>query len=175
MGTNGNPLKGNSLKRLLIVLVPLLGVCAASAATLPEITFSEPLIFPESMGAAGEGSMYIGSWQGVLYRATRKDSVAKPWGKPTADNGILTILGVLPDDHAKWVWVCSDPAPTRAPPAPGSAALMAFDYKTAAQKLNLPLPGPSPFCNDITVAKDGTAYVSDTPNGRILRIKPNSK
>jgi sugar lactone lactonase YvrE len=51
---------------------------------------------------------------------------------------------------------------------------MAFDLKTGAQKLNLPFPGPAGVCNDITLAKDGTAYISDTPTGRIFRVRPRS-
>ncbi len=29
-------------------------------------------------------------------------------------------------------------------------------------------------CNDIAIDKDGTAYATDTPNGRIFRVKPGS-
>jgi len=49
---------------------------------------------------------------------------------------------------------------------------MAFDMKTGEQRLNLPLPAPASVCNDITLAQDGTAYMSDTPNGRIFRVRP---
>jgi sugar lactone lactonase YvrE len=34
------------------------------------------------------------------------------------------------------------------------------------------LPGQSSLCNDIAVAADGTAYVTDTLSGHILRLKP---
>jgi hypothetical protein len=52
---------------------------------------------------------------------------------------------------------------------------MAFDMKTGEQRLNLPFPAPASVCNDITLAKDGTAYISDTPNGRIFRVRPHTK
>jgi hypothetical protein len=52
---------------------------------------------------------------------------------------------------------------------------MAFDMKTGEQRLNLPFPAPASVCNDITLAKDGTAYISDTPNGRIFRVRPQTK
>jgi sugar lactone lactonase YvrE len=52
---------------------------------------------------------------------------------------------------------------------------MAFDMKTGKQRLNLPFPAPTSVCNDITLAKDGTAYISDTPNGRIFRVRPQTK
>jgi sugar lactone lactonase YvrE len=116
----------------------------------------------------------MGSWKGVVYRALPQQTKAMAWIKPTAENGILSILGVLADDKRGVLWVCSVPAPNREPPAPGSTALMAFDLKSGIQKLNLPFPGPAGVCNDITLAKDGTAYISDTPNGRIFRIHPRA-
>jgi hypothetical protein len=48
---------------------------------------------------------------------------------------------------------------------------MAFDMKTSRQRLRLPFPAPASVCNDITLAKDGTAYISDTRNGRIFRVQ----
>jgi sugar lactone lactonase YvrE len=52
---------------------------------------------------------------------------------------------------------------------------MAFDMKTGEQRLNLPFPAPASVCNDITLANDGSAYISDTPNGRIFRVRPQTK
>jgi len=131
-------------------------------------------VFPESLGASHDGTLYIGSWKGIVYRARPGEVLATPWVRPSPENGLLTILGVLPDDRAGWVWVCSVPAPARDPPAPGTSALMAFDMKTGEQRLNLPLPAPDSVCNDITLAQDGTAYMSDTPNGRIFRVRPRA-
>ena len=34
---------------------------------------------------------------------------------------------------------------------------------------------PTAVCNDITVARDGTVYASDTPNGRILKLRRGAK
>ena len=52
---------------------------------------------------------------------------------------------------------------------------MAFDLKTGKQKGAYPLPAPAAACNDITIAKNGTAYATDTPNGRIFTLKPGAK
>ena len=38
-----------------------------------------------------------------------------------------------------------------------------------------PFPAPASVCNDITLAKNGAAYISDTPNGRIFRVSRGSK
>jgi hypothetical protein len=154
-----------------MTLVPLLGLLqTAAAAGLPDVTIDDTLVFPESLDASANGTLYIGSWKGIIYRSLPGTSSAKPWVQPSAENGLLSVLGVLVDEKRGQVWVCSVPAPNREPPAPGTSALMAFDIKTGAQRALLPLPAPASVCNDITLAKDGTAYVSDTPNGRIFKV-----
>jgi sugar lactone lactonase YvrE len=37
------------------------------------------------------------------------------------------------------------------------------------------LPGETSTCNDITIARDRTVYITDTPNGRVLRLKRRAK
>jgi sugar lactone lactonase YvrE len=158
---------------LAMALVLIASLTSAGAPR--DIAFDDTRVFPESLGASRDGTIYVGSWKGIVYRAHPGEALATPWIKPSSENGLLTILGVLPDDRAGWVWVCSVPAPAREPPAPGTSALMAFDMKTGEQRLNLLLPAPASVCNDITLAKDGTAYISDTPNGRIFRVRPQTK
>jgi streptogramin lyase len=165
------------MKQLIGLLAAAASFIAApaSAGAPRDIAFDDTRVFPESLGASRDGTLYTGSWKGIVYRARPGEALATPWITPSSENGLLTILGVLPDDRAGWVWVCSVPAPSRDPPAPGISALMAFDMKTGEQRLNLPFPAPASVCNDITLAKDGTAYISDTPNGRIFRVRPQTK
>jgi sugar lactone lactonase YvrE len=47
--------------------------------------------------------------------------------------------------------------------------------KTGEPKGSIPTPGQATLCNDIVVASDGTAYVSDSFAGHILRLKPGAK
>ena len=54
--------------------------------------------------------------------------------------------------------------------------LKTFDLKTGAPTGSYDMPagtieGQLPLCNDIVIAADGTAYISDTLSGRILRLK----
>ncbi len=45
----------------------VLVACNASVgATLPAVTIDDTLVFPESLSAAADGSLYIGSWKGVV-------------------------------------------------------------------------------------------------------------
>ncbi len=52
---------------------------------------------------------------------------------------------------------------------------MAFDLKSGSLKGAYPLPAPASVCNDIAVARDGTAFASDTLNGRILKLPRGGK
>jgi hypothetical protein len=59
-------------------------------------------------------------------------------------------------------------------------SLKLFDLTSATPKASLPLPtsklfGQTALCNDIAVASDGTAYVTDSLSGYILRLKPGSR
>lgn len=156
---------------LVAALVPL----AAMAATPRDVRIDDALVFPESLSSGTDGSLYIGSMKGVVFRAPPGAAVAEPWIRPTAENGILSLLGVLADGRSRTLWICSSPSPLRTPPAVGVSSLMAFDLKTGAQKGVYPLPAPASACNDITIARDGTAFATDTPNGRIFVLKPGSR
>jgi sugar lactone lactonase YvrE len=151
-------------------------VCAQGyAAPLPDIVMDGTNLYPESMSSAADGSVYIGSMKGIVFRARPGSAKATPWIKPTAHNGILTLLGVLVDEPDRTLWLCSSPGALRSPPVTGTASLMAFDLKSGRQRGNYPFPAPASVCNDISVAPNGDVYASDTPNGRILRLAKGSK
>jgi hypothetical protein len=160
-------------------LLCLMGACAVARASddtlLSGVLINDTNVYPESLSSTRDGTLYIGSIKGIIFRALPERTKADAWIKPTPENGLLTVLGVLADERAHTLWVCSSPSPLRNPPAVGTSALMAFDLKTGAQKAAYPFPEPGGACNDITIARDGTAYVSDTPTGRILRLGPKDK
>ena len=136
-----------------------------------DIPINDTGVYPESLDVGADGTLYLGSWKGVIYRALPRQS-ATAWVRPDTSNGLLTILGVAVDVKRNQLWACSVPAPNRDPPAPGISTLLSFDLDTGRLKLSLPLPPPASVCNDIAVAADDTAYVSDTPNGRIFAVRP---
>jgi sugar lactone lactonase YvrE len=159
--------------RMLPVATLSLMFCAvgfAGGKPLPDVVIDDTNVYPESMSAAKDGTLFIGSIKGIIFRAPPHSPKAEPWIEPTQENGLLSILGVLTDERSGTLWICSSPMMLRTPPAVGTAALMAFDLRTGAQKGVYPFPAPASVCNDITIARDGTAYVSDTPNGRILKL-----
>jgi hypothetical protein len=172
--------------RQVIKTALVLGALAASTAALarahpsaagplPDIVMDGTDLYPESMSSGPDGSVYIGSMKGILFRAKPGSDQATAWIKPSAANGILTLLGVLVDAPTHTLWLCSDPGALRSPPVTGTASLMAFDLKTGRQRGNYPFPAPASICNDISVAPNGDVYASDTPNGRILRLAKGDK
>ncbi len=144
----------------------------ASAAPRGDIRLDDVHVYPESLSATADGTVYVGSIKGVVFRARPGSTLAEPWVHP---DGVLSILGVLADPGGKTLWICSTPNNFRSPPAVGVSALMALDLKTGKTKAAYPFPAPASACNDITIAKDGTAYATDTPNGRIFTVKRGSK
>jgi hypothetical protein len=164
------------MKRALAVLPAVALVAAAAAgAPLPDIVMDGTNLYPESMSSAADGTVYIGSMKGIVFRARPGSAKATAWLKPTARNGILTLLGVLVDDASHTLWLCSSPGTLRTPAVTGTAALMTFDLKTGRQRGNYSFPAPASVCNDISVAPNGDVYASDTPNGRILRLAKGEK
>ena len=145
------------------------------AAPAHDVRIDDVNVYPESIGATPDGTIYSGSMKGIVFRARRGQVFAEPFIQPDARNGILSLLGVLPDASRNTLWLCSSPSPLRTPPAVGTSSLMAFNLKTGAFKASYRFPAPAGACNDITIGRDGAVYASDTPNGRILVLKPGAK
>ena len=131
-------------------------------------------VYPESLDADRAGRLYIGSIKGIVFRTAPNGDVATAWIRPTTANGLLSLLGVLVDEQSGTLWLCSSPMPLRVPPAAGVSALKAFNLRTGKLKASYPFPAPASACNDIAIARDRTVYVTDTPNGRILTLRPGA-
>ena len=155
----------------------LAAACAlvTSAGAANDVRIDDVHVYPESLSADRAGRLYIGSVKGVIFRTAPGGDVATPWISPTAENGILSVLGVLVDERTRTLWACSAPMPFRVPPARGTTALLAFDLGTGRFKARFEFPAPAGACNDVTIARDGTAFATDTPNGRIFMLKPGAK
>jgi sugar lactone lactonase YvrE len=148
---------------------------ASTAQAADDVRIDDVHVYPESLSADRAGRLYIGSVKGVVFRTAPKGDLAEPWIRPDAENGILSILGVLTDEPHHTLWLCSAPMPFRTPPAVGTSALLAFDLATGRIKARYEFPAPASACNDVTIARDGSAYATDTPNGRIFVLTPGAK
>jgi sugar lactone lactonase YvrE len=152
------------------VLFALAGCRSGPAAPRGNILIDDTRVFPESVTSTTAGAVMVGSIKGIVYRALPRESVARPWIRPDAANGLRAVFGVLADERSATLWVCSVPNPFERPATPASSAVVAFDLASGRYKASYPFPGGSGVCNDIAVAADGTVYATDTPNGRILKL-----
>lgn len=157
-------------------MATLLMACASQGAQLTgrgDIRIDGKGVHPESITSAADGSLFVGSLTGTLYRAGPRDTTAVPFITPSDANGLRAVFGVLADDKAGRLWVCSVANPfvrTAAPAAPSEVA--AFDLKSGALVGRWPFPAPGGTCNDIAIGPDGATYATDTPGGRILKLAP---
>ena len=146
----GSAMKQCIRKSVYSLAILALGVMSVYAAVpITEITLPGSRLFTESITSTKDGAIIVGS--------VGKGSVSRiPPGSTHADE-LHQIL-----------WVCSDGN------GPGEAVLKSFDLKTAATKGSYQLPGDKAFCNDIAVAANGTAYVSDTGMAIIYLLRPGA-
>ena len=150
------------------------GLCHgySPASSRGDILIDGKGVHPESVTSDQQGALYTGSVPGTIYRAGPNDTTAVPFITPSAENGLRSVFGVLADDKQGRLWACSV-ANSFGPRVPGPAApseLVAFELKSGKLIGRWPFPAPGGTCNDIAIAKDGSAYASDTPGGRILRL-----
>ena len=138
--------------------------------------------FPESITGLSDGTLIMSSMAGGrIFRAAPGATEAAEWIKP-GTNGLLSALGVLADEATNTLYVCSPDMSwvgVKVPAGQPPGALKTFDLKTGAAKASIPLPDPhmldqTSLCNDIAIGKDGSAYVTDTFNGQIVKLKPGA-
>jgi len=136
-----------------------------------DVVVDDTGVFMESATADAAGNLYAGSFKGNIYRALPGSGTAVAWIRPDETNKLAAVLGVLADAKSNTLWACSIPMgkPDQV------SALVAFDLKTGAYKARYEMPPPASACNDIAIAKEGTAFIAETSNGRIFTLKPGDK
>jgi sugar lactone lactonase YvrE len=161
----------------------ILTLFAGSAVRAADVTVPGATDFPESLTAASDGTLFFSSMAGGrIFRAAPGETEAREWIKQ-GGNRLSSALGVLADSKSNNLYVCSNDmswAGLTIPTGNTPTALKIFDLKTGAAKGSVALPAStllkqSPLCNDIAIASDGTAYVTDSLGGRILRLKPGAE
>jgi sugar lactone lactonase YvrE len=156
----------------------LAGSAAATGAERTDISIPGDHVFPESITSTSDGTIIIGSLaQGMIFRVPPGGTTAEPWVKP-GTNGLMSVIGVLADERSNTLWACSSDLSEMGVTVPSGqklTALKSFDLKTGQPKGSVPLPGDKTFCNDLAIGPDGAAYVTDSFNPHILRLKPDAK
>ncbi len=159
-------LSGFFLAVFSTVVVPAF---ASSAPT--EITLPGTRLFTESITSTKDGTLFVGSvGKGTVSRIAPGSADAVEF-LSSKSNGSGSVYGVFADEKHRTLWVCTNKSDS----GDGAVALKSFDLKSGAAKGSYPLPGSPAFCNDIAVAKDGTAYVADTRQATLFMLKPGAK
>lgn len=149
------------IKLFALVLIAA-DLCGSALAAPTDIVIDDQKVFPESMGATPDGTIYIGgSGTGKIYRAGPMQAYAEPWISQK-EGDLHFVLGVLPDAAANILWVCDNKMDDH------TATLKSFALKTGKKLNSYDFPGGG-LCNDIAI-KGRTIYISDTIKGRILKL-----
>ena len=165
--------RANALRvTALAILLGIVWTGTAGAETKPMGVPDKS--FPESVTSTRDGTLYVGSFNlgGVLRIAP--DGKTDQLVKPGAD-GTRSTLGVLADERSGTLFVCSNDISgfgVAGPSETKGAWLKTFDLKSGAPKGSFALKDPKSLCNDIAVAGDGTAYITDSFAPFIYSLKP---
>jgi len=160
----------------LTTIISITSLAVSFHATVYAATIELPVehSFPEGVTVSSNGTFYIGSMkEGSISRALPGENKAVPFIEAGA-NGLVSVLGLYVDERDNILWACSSDAGHLGygvsnlmgthPPA-----VKAFDLTTGAAKASYDLPGGG-FCNDLTMDKKGTLYVTDSWSPRILKL-----
>ncbi len=154
----------------------LLFAGAGSAFAGSPIELPGPRAAPESITSTADGTLYVGSFADGGVTRIKKGETPEKWIKPGA-SGTRSVLGVLADEPHGRLWLCSNDLSKRGVPGPSDvkgAYVKAFDLQSGAQVVSAKFPGDRALCNDIAIGPDGAAYVTNSLQPDILRLKPGT-
>jgi sugar lactone lactonase YvrE len=137
--------------------------------------------FPEGSTVDAAGNFYVGSMDlGSIVKIPAGTTAAESFIDADEDNELVSVLGLFADDVTNTLWVCSSDAGNAQRSGTAPVAIKAFELDTGAFVTSYAWPEFSGeavegatvngFCNDITVADDGTLYATDSWYPRILRL-----
>jgi len=154
-------------------VLPVLLAACASSSHLPSRTTTSPVLalpgatfYPESLGVAADGTLYVGSLGGGgIVRLGPSSETAAPFvasGK--------NIAGVYVDDDARLLYACENDFAAQPAVPPRVVAYRLSDGGEAAS-YGFPQGG---VCNDLAIGPARRLYVTDSA-GRIYVLPPGGR
>jgi sugar lactone lactonase YvrE len=151
----------------------LIGFCAP-AAWGAEILIKDAKSQPESLAAAPDGTLIVGSASTpYVYKIKAGSTTPEVFIDASAEGPGTFFFGQLVDGGT--VWSCMLTPIAGVTPVQRHSSLIGTDFKTGKRTLRWDLPGANTTCNDFTVGPDKALYISDTGNARIYRLAPGAK
>ena len=157
------------MKRLSTICLSALFAFSATAAFAAEILIKDPKSQPESLAAAPDGTLIVGSASTpYVYKIKPGSTTPEVFIDASAEPAGTFFFGQLVDGNT--VWSCMLTPIAGAAPGQRKTALIGSDLATGKRKLRWELPGASTVCNDMAVGPDKALYISDTGNAKIYRL-----
>jgi sugar lactone lactonase YvrE len=140
------------------------------AIARPGLALPGDELYPEGIAVSRSGTFFIGSLrEGLVLRASAASHFrAKPF-IPAGSNGLVGVLGLLVDEAAGTLWVCSSDLPRSRLAGTAKTALKSFDLNDGAPRGSFEFPGGG-RCNDLAIDSHGTIYATDSASPRLLRL-----
>jgi hypothetical protein len=147
---------------------------SAPAALAAEILIKDAKSQPESLAAAPDGTLIVGSASTpYVYKIKSGSTTPEVFIDASAEGPGTFFFGQLVDGGT--VWSCMLTPVAGVTPVARHTALIGTDLKTGKRTLRWDLPGANSTCNDFTVGPDKALYISDTANARIYRLAPGAQ
>lgn len=145
----------------------------AGPALSAEILIKDAKSQPESLAAAPDGTLIVGSASSpYVYKIKPGSMTPEVFIDASAEPVGTFFFGQLVDGNTVWSCMLSPVAGSN--PVQRHTALIASDLATGQRKLRWELPGANSTCNDMAVGPDKALYISDTANAKIFRLAPGA-
>ncbi|MCI5047269.1 MAG: hypothetical protein MRY59_07185 [Aquisalinus sp.] len=135
------------------------------------ITLPGDRLFPEGIAASSDGRIFVGSFIDGTIIETNRSGETSIFAE-AGENGLVSVVGLMVDEKANLLYACSsDPGVANLTGA-ATPAVSVFDLTTSEAVARYELPGGG-FCNDMTQTPDGSIYITDSFNPRVLKLDPS--
>jgi hypothetical protein len=162
----------NRISKLAAGLTVLLAA-SASTAMAAEILIKDAKSQPESLAAAPDGTLIVGSASTpYVYKIKPGSTTPEVFIDASAEGAGTFFFGQLVDGGT--VWSCMLTPVAGVTPVQRHTSLIGSDLNTGKRTLRWDLPGANSTCNDMAVGPDKALYISDTGNAKIFRLAPGA-
>jgi hypothetical protein len=168
------------MRRLRLIAFTLAVSCAPAApaatarprpAPASAYVVEEPDLLAEGIAFAPRTrTLYVGSEYKGRIVAVDARGASRPFA-----TGLLAVLGLRVDEAHGLLWAATNGEAGTLTPSErrGTSELVAFDLATGEPRRRVVLrDADKHLLNDVAIAADGAAYVTDSEGGTVLRLAP---